>query len=103
MKEAAVAEWKAEEERRITAERRAQELRDHEFKERLRMEFGYDEGAIQDLIVKSKTPEQPPPPPALPAEEEKKEEKEEPHHRATWIKVRGIPFPQCHYHTLTSY
>lgn len=90
MKEAAVAEWKAEEERRIAAERKAQELRDQEFKERLRMEFGYDEGAIQELITKSKTPEQPPPP-APPAEEEKKEEKEH-HHRPTWIKVRAFPY-----------
>ncbi|OJJ57477.1 hypothetical protein ASPSYDRAFT_1056088 [Aspergillus sydowii CBS 593.65] len=48
MKAAAVEEWKLAEERRRIAEREAAEQRDREFRERLRVEFGYTEEEIED-------------------------------------------------------
>ena len=90
MKEKAVAEWKAAEERRLAAERQAQEERDKEFKDRLKREFGYGETELQGILTKTKGPSE---------EEEKKkkeedEEKKEKERRTTWIKVCStLTFP----------
>lgn len=109
MKQKAVAEWKAAEERRLAAERHAKEQRDREFKERLKQEFGYGEDELQGLVTKSKGPteeelkkqeeelkkkiEE-----EKKKEEEKKDEedKKEKDRRTTWIKV-------CQYHLLPVY
>ena len=78
MKQAAVQEWKQAEEARLQAEREALALRDQQFRERLRMEFGYNEEEIEGILNKNKNP--------LPEEKKEEEKKEEPP-RATWIKV----------------
>lgn len=80
MKQAAVQEWKQAEEARLQAERDALAFRDQQFRERLKMEFGYNEEEIEGILNAKKNP---PPPP----EEKKEEEKKEEPPRATWIKV----------------
>lgn len=92
MKAAAVEEWKLAEERRRIAEREAAEQRDREFRERLRVEFGYTEEEIEDIINKKhkkdkKDKKEEKKEEKEEKKEEKKEKKEEDANKPTWIKV----------------
>ncbi|KAL2865494.1 uncharacterized protein BJX67DRAFT_175451 [Aspergillus lucknowensis] len=90
MKQAAVEEWKLAEERRKIAEREAAARRDKEFRERLRLEFGYTEEEIEDIINKKHKKEGKEGKKKEEKKEEKKKEKEEEEkeeRKATWIKV----------------
>lgn len=94
MKAAAVEEWKLNEERRKIAEREAAALRDREFRERLRLEFGYTEAEIEDIINKKHKKDKKEEKGEKGDKKEKKEEKkDEDPNKPTWIKVR--------YHNLT--
>ncbi|GKZ18434.1 hypothetical protein AbraIFM66951_003175 [Aspergillus brasiliensis] len=95
MKQAAIDEWKLNEERRMIAEREERKRRDAEFKERLRLEFGYDEEQLEKIIKKEKEPEKEKekekpkekPEKTKEPEKEKEKEKEPEPQRTTWIKV----------------
>ncbi|KAI9367929.1 hypothetical protein BJX61DRAFT_537657 [Aspergillus egyptiacus] len=103
LKRAAIEEWRIAEERRRTAEREAAIKRDKEFRERLRLEFGYTEEEIEDIINKKHKKEKKEEKEEKKEEkkekekekeekkeekrEERREEREEEQRRATWIKV----------------
>ncbi|KAL3480602.1 hypothetical protein BJX99DRAFT_4755 [Aspergillus californicus] len=97
MKQAAVDEWKLAEERRRIAEREAALKRDKEFRERLRLEFGYTEEEIEDIIHKRHKKDKKEDKKEKEKEEKKKDEKEKDkkkekeeeieQRKATWIKV----------------
>lgn len=77
MKAAAVEEWKLEQERIAQKKKEEAEKKDKEFRERLRVEFGYSEEEIEEILKKKK-------------KDEKKTECEETK-KTTWIKV-CLPF-----------
>ena len=81
MKAAAVEEWKLEQERIAQRKKEEAEKRDKEFRERLRVEFGYSEEEIEEILKKKKREER---------KDEKKIEFEETK-KTTWIKV-CLPF-----------
>ncbi|BCS27158.1 uncharacterized protein APUU_60206S [Aspergillus puulaauensis] len=88
MKAAAVEEWKLNEERRKIAEREAAARRDREFRERLRLEFGYTEAEIEDIINKKHKKDKKEEKGEKGDKKEKKEEKkDEDPNKPTWIKV----------------
>ncbi|KAJ5168298.1 uncharacterized protein N7482_003892 [Penicillium canariense] len=80
MKAAAVEEWKLEQERIKQKQKDEALKRDKEFRERLRLDLGYTEEEIEQMLTKKKK-----------AEEKKKDEEEHHHHetteKTTWIKV----------------
>ncbi|KAJ5899087.1 hypothetical protein N7495_003831 [Penicillium taxi] len=57
MKAAAVEEWKREQERIAKAQKEEAERRDKEFRDRLRVEFGYNEEEIEAILNKKKKDE----------------------------------------------
>lgn len=73
MKAAAVEEWKLEQERIAHKKKEEAEQKDKEFRERLRVELGYSEEEIEEILKKKK-------------KDEKKTECEETK-KTTWIKV----------------
>ncbi|KAJ5133696.1 hypothetical protein N7448_001280 [Penicillium atrosanguineum] len=79
LKAAAVAEWKLEQERMAQQKKEEAERKDKEFRERLRIEFGYSEEEIEEILKKKKEAKK----------EEKKEDKIEFEEtkKTTWIKV----------------
>lgn len=68
LKRKAIEEWKQAEEAKKMKEIEEQKARDKEFRERLRLEFGYSEEEIEKMLKKKHE------------QEEKKEEKHEHHH-----------------------
>ncbi|OOQ82736.1 myosin heavy chain, clone [Penicillium brasilianum] len=79
MKAAAIEEWKLEQERIKQRQKEEAIKKDKEFRERLRLEFGYTEEEIEQILNKKKKAEK---------EKEKKEKKEEIiEEKTTWIKV----------------
>ncbi|KAJ6108269.1 hypothetical protein N7523_009592 [Penicillium sp. IBT 18751x] len=79
LKAAAVEEWKLEQERIAQQKKEEAEKKDKEFRERLRIEFGYSEEEIEEILKKKKE-----------AKKEEKEEKKievEETKKTTWIKV----------------
>ncbi|KAA8644603.1 hypothetical protein EYZ11_010922 [Aspergillus tanneri] len=98
MKAAAIEEWKRNEERRIAAEREEKKKRDEEFRTRLKMEFGYTEEEIEEILNKKKNPEKEKGKKGKDKEKEKdkdgdksdhekKDKEKDEHQRTTWIKV----------------
>lgn len=54
MKKAAVEEWKLDQERKKLKEKEEEEEKDKEFRERLRLELGYTEEQIEEMLKKKK-------------------------------------------------
>ncbi|KAF9895430.1 hypothetical protein FE257_000336 [Aspergillus nanangensis] len=86
MKQAAIEEWKLNEERRKNAERELRKREDEKFRERLRLEFGYTEEEIEEFLKKKEKKEKG-------KEKEKGKDKkgdkddDKDEHQTTWIKV----------------
>ncbi|KAJ5380291.1 uncharacterized protein N7496_002719 [Penicillium cataractarum] len=79
IKAAAVEEWKLEQERIKQRQKEEAIKKDKEFRERLRLEFGYSEAEIEDILNKKKKAEE---------KKDKKEKKDEIiEEKTTWIKV----------------
>ncbi|GLI75326.1 hypothetical protein PoHVEF18_003579 [Penicillium ochrochloron] len=81
MKLAAIEEWKLEQERIKQKQREEAIKKDKEFRERLRLEFGYTEDEIEEILNKKKKAEK--------EKEKKKEDKKDEiiEEKTTWIKV----------------
>ncbi|KAJ5086617.1 hypothetical protein NUU61_007924 [Penicillium alfredii] len=76
-KAAAVEEWKLEQERKKQEEREEAEKRDKEFRERLRIEFGYTEEEIDAFLKKKRKDEK----------KDEKDDRKDDDAKMTWIKV----------------
>ncbi|KAJ5297613.1 hypothetical protein PENANT_c005G10894 [Penicillium antarcticum] len=85
MKAAAVEEWKLEQERMKQRQREEAARKDKEFRDRLRIEFGYTEEEIEAILKKKNKEEKKEK--KEEKKEDKKEEKKEEKEKATWIKV----------------
>lgn len=84
MKNAAIEEWKLEQERIKLKQKEEAIKKDKEFRERLRLEFGYTEDEIEEILNKKKKAEKE----KEKKEKEKKEKKDELiEEKSTWIKV----------------